>query len=81
MSASLNSTVFWIISLFNIIIDHVKDATSAVKVENSPSKLLIISIVFKNLLLINLNLIISFITHCGGYDSKKKASSVLFEKK
>jgi hypothetical protein len=46
MSASLNSTVFWIIPLFNIIIDHVEDAASAVEVENGPGKLLRISIVF-----------------------------------
>jgi hypothetical protein len=45
MSASLNSTVFWIIPLFNIIIDHVEDAASAV---DGPGKLLRISIVFKN---------------------------------
>jgi len=28
MSSSSNSTIFWIISLFNIILDHVEDMAS-----------------------------------------------------
>ena len=34
MSTSLNSTAFWIIPLFNIIIDHVEDAASDAETKN-----------------------------------------------